>query len=137
MHGYRGPPRAGSRSIRCELLIWPWPDPRFLVPVAPLLITAACAGLMLGAGARHSRWARAILLVSALIAVTGNLLLARDLGAMSHQSGPIREPGSSSGEVARVRGRIRLAAPLDALRCHGRFGHRPQRVLYTRAGEDP
>ena len=70
-----------------QLCVWPWPNPRFLVPVAPLLTMAACGGLLLAAGARHSRGARAFLVVSALIAVTGDLLLARDLGAMSRRFG--------------------------------------------------
>ena len=70
-----------------QLCVWPWPNPRFLVPVAPLLTTAACGGLLLAAGARHSRGARAFLLVSALIAVSGNLRLARNLGGFSRSSG--------------------------------------------------
>jgi hypothetical protein len=102
-----------------QLCVWPWPNPRFLVPVAPLLITAACGGLLLAAGARHSRGARAFVVVSALIAVTGNLLLARDLGGLSRRSGyPYasvdHEPVNWS-EYEAVFGWLRRSTPPEAI----------------------
>ena len=70
---------------------------------------------MLAAGARHSRGARAFLVVSALIAVTGNLLLARDLGGLSRRSGyPYASVDHEPVNWSEDRGRIRLAAPFDA-----------------------
>jgi hypothetical protein len=102
-----------------QLCVWPWPNPRFLVPVAPLLTTAACGGLLLAAGARYSRSARALLLVSALVAVTGNLLLARDLGRLSRRFGyPYasvdRQPVNWS-EYEAVFDWLRRSTPRDAI----------------------